>query len=349
MTDRNLTMAGRMNRLGTESAFEVLARAAALQRAGRDIINLGIGQPDFTTAPHIVEAAQKALADGHHGYTPANGILPLREAVAADLHRRHGVTVSPERVLVVPGGKVTMFFAILMFGEAGAEIVYPNPGFPIYESVIKFSGAKPVPMPLHESKGFSFSAEEVLALITPRTRLLILNSPANPTGGVVPKAEMDKLVAGLARHPQVAILSDEIYGEMLYDGQKQVSLLSYPEIADRVILLDGWSKTYAMTGWRLGYGVWPEALFPYAERLAINDHSCVNAAAQYAGIAALQGPREPVERMVKAFAERRAYIVPALNKLPGVRCANPGGAFYAFPNIAGTGMDFANVPIAAAR
>jgi aspartate aminotransferase len=339
MSVASLHLSGRINQLGTESAFEVLARAAALQRAGRDIVNLGIGQPDFATAPHIVEAARKALADGHHGYTPANGILPLREAVAADLHRRHGVTVSPERVLVVPGGKVTMFFAIMMFGEAGAEIVYPNPGFPIYESVIRFSGAKPVPMPLHESKGFSFSAEEVLASIGPRTRLLIVNSPANPTGGVVPKAEMDKLVAGLARHPQVAILSDEIYGEMLYDGQKHISLLTYPEIADRVILLDGWSKTYAMTGWRLGYGVWPEALFPYAERLAINDHSCVNAAAQFGGLAALQGPRAPVDRMVAAFAERRAYIIPALNQLPGVRCANPGGAFYAFPNIEGTGMD----------
>ncbi|HEX4111385.1 MAG TPA: pyridoxal phosphate-dependent aminotransferase [Stellaceae bacterium] len=339
MTDARLAMAGRMDQLGTESAFEVLARASALQRQGRDIINLGIGQPDFPTPPHIVEAGRKALADGHHGYTPANGILPLREAVAADLHRRHGVSVSPERVLIVPGGKVTMFFAIMMFGEAGAEIVYPNPGFPIYESVIRFSGAKPVPMALHEAKGFSFSADEVLNLITPRTRLLIVNSPANPTGGIVPKPEMDKLVAGLARHPQVAILSDEIYGEMLYDGQRHVSLLTYPEIADRVILLDGWSKTYAMTGWRLGYGVWPEALFPFAERLAVNDHSCVNAAAQFGGIAALQGPRAPVDDMVRAFAERRAYIIPALNKLPGVRCANPGGAFYAFPNVEGTGLD----------
>jgi aspartate/methionine/tyrosine aminotransferase len=333
-----LALSGRMSQLGTESAFEVLARAGELQRQGRSIVNLGIGQPDFPTPAHIVEAGRKALADGHHGYTPANGILPLREAVAADLHRRHGVTISPERVLIVPGGKVTMFFAIMMFGEAGAEIVYPNPGFPIYESAIRFSGAAPVPMRLHEDKGFSFSAEEVLALIGPRTRLLILNSPANPTGGVVPKTELDRLVAGLARHPQVAILSDEIYGEMLYDGARHVSLTTYPEIADRLILLDGWSKTYAMTGWRLGYGVWPEALFPFAERLAINCHSCVNAAAQYAGIAALSGPREPVLRMVAAFAERRAYIVPALNALPGFRCPNPGGAFYAFPNIEGTGF-----------
>jgi len=331
-------LSARMGQLGTESAFEVLARANALQRAGRNIINLGIGQPDFPTPEHIVEAGRKALADGHHGYTPANGILPLREAVAADLHRRHGVEVSPERVLVVPGGKVTMFFAITMFGEEGAEIIYPNPGFPIYESVIRFSGATPVPLPSHESKGFSFSAEEVLALITPRTRLLILNSPANPTGGVVPRSELDQLVAGLARHPHVTILSDEIYGEMVYDGT-HASLTTYPELADRLILLDGWSKTYAMTGWRLGYGVWPEALFPHAERLAINDHSCVNAAAQYAGIAALQGPREPVTRMVAAFAERRGYIIAALNGLPGIRCANPGGAFYAFPNIRDTGLD----------
>ncbi len=332
-----LQLSHRMSQLGTEAAFQVLARASELQRQGRDIVNLCIGQPDFRTPEHIVEAGRKALADGHHGYTVANGILPLREAVVADLHRRHGVTLSPAQVLVVPGGKVTMFFAIMMFGEAGTEIIYPNPGFPIYESVIRFSGATAVPMPLHESKGFSFSAEEVLALITPRTRLLILNSPANPTGGVVPKSELDTLVAGLERHPHVAVMSDEIYGEMLYEGT-HTSLTTYPQLADRLILLDGWSKTYAMTGWRLGYGVWPQELVAHAERLAINCHSCVNASAQYAGIAALTGPREPAERMVAAFAERRGYIIPALNALPGVRCVNPGGAFYAFPNITGTGL-----------
>ena len=232
-----------------------------------------------------------------------------------------------------------MFFAILMFGEPGVEILYPNPSFPIYESVIRFSGATPVPIPLHESAGFSFSAEEVLDKITPRTRLLIINSPANPTGGVVPPHELDRLVAGLERQPQVAVLSDEIYGEILYDGAEHVSLLGYPSIRDRVILLDGWSKTYAMTGWRLGYGVWPKALFGSAERLAINCHSCVNASAQFAGIAALEGPREPVDRMVAAFAERREMIVAALNGLPGFRCARPGGAFYTFPNVAGTGFD----------
>ncbi len=334
-----LQMAGRMGVLGTETAFEVLARANALAAQGRSIINLGIGQPDFPTPEHIVEAGRKALADGHHGYTPANGIPPLREAVAADLYRRHRVEVSPDRVLVVPGGKVTMFFAILMFGEPGAEILYPNPGFPIYESVIRFSGATPVPIPLYESAGFSFSAAEVLDKITPRTRLLIINSPANPTGGVVPREELDRLVAGLEHHPQVAVMSDEIYGEILYDGAEHVSLLGYPSIRDRLILLDGWSKTYAMTGWRMGYGVWPEALFAAAERLAINCHSCVNAAAQFAGIAALTGPRDPVAQMVAAFAERRRMVVAALNGLPGFRCARPGGAFYAFPNVTGTGLD----------
>ncbi len=334
-----LQMAARMGVLGTETAFEVLARANALAAQGRSIINLGIGQPDFPTPDHIVEAGRKALADGHHGYTPANGIPPLRAAVAADLYRRHKVEISPDHVLVVPGGKVTMFFAIMMFGEPGVEIMYPNPGFPIYESVIRFSGATPVPMPLHESAGFSFNAEEVLEKITPRTRLIIVNSPANPTGGVVPRAQFDRLVAGLERHPQVAVMSDEIYGEILYDGAEHVSLLGYPELRDRLILLDGWSKTYAMTGWRLGYGVWPEALFPAAERLAINCHSCVNAAAQLAGIAALTGPREPVHRMVAAFAERRELIVAELNRLPGVRCAKPGGAFYTFPNIEGAGLD----------
>ena len=334
-----LQMAGRMSALGTETAFEVLARANALAAQGRSIINLGIGQPDFPTPEHIVEAGRKALADGHHGYTPANGIPALRAAVAADLYRRHRVEVSPDLVLVVPGGKVTMFFAILMFGEPGVEILYPNPSFPIYESVIRFSGATPVPIPLHESAGFSFSAEEVLDKITSRTRLLIINSPANPTGGVVPRREFDRLVSGLERHPQVAVLSDEIYGEILYDGAEHVSLLGYPSIRDRVILLDGWSKTYAMTGWRLGYGVWPKALFGAAERLAINCHSCVNASAQFAGIAALEGPREPVRRMVRAFAERREMIVAALNGLPGFRCAQPGGAFYTFPYVAGTGFD----------
>ena len=218
-------LAAGISRLGTESAFEVLARAEALKREGRDVINLGIGQPDFPTPPHVVEAAIKALRDGHHGYTPANGILPLREAVAADLDSRLGAKVDPDDVLIVPGGKMTMFFAVVMFGEPGAEIVYPDPGFPIYESLIRFVGAKPVPMMLREANGFSFKADDVLALLTPATRLLILNSPANPTGGAAPKAEMDRLAAGLERHPRVAILSDEIYGRIIYGGRPHASLL----------------------------------------------------------------------------------------------------------------------------
>jgi aspartate/methionine/tyrosine aminotransferase len=332
-----MKLAERFSRLGTETAFDVLARAGALAAQGRDIINLGIGQPDFPTPDNIVEAGRKALADGHHGYTPANGIAPLREAVAADILERRGVEVHPDRIVVVPGGKVTMFFAILMFGEPGAEIMYPNPGFPIYESMIRFAGAKPVAIPLHEENGFSFAADEVLEKITPATRLIIVNSPANPTGGVVAKAELDRLAAGLEAHPQVAVLSDEIYSRMVYDGLEHVSLLGYESIRDRLILLDGWSKTYAMTGWRIGYAVWPEPLVEHATRLAINDHSCVNAATQHAAIEALTGPQDAVERMVAAFDERRQVIVDELNAIPGFRCARPLGAFYAFPNITGTG------------
>ncbi|MEX5729553.1 aspartate aminotransferase [Rhodovulum iodosum] len=334
----NLHFAESLSRLGTESAFVVLARAQALAAQGRDIINLGIGQPDFKTPEHIVEAGIKALRDGHHGYTPANGIPALREAVAADLNRRHGVEVNPDNVVVVPGGKPTMFFAVLMFGEPGAEVMYPNPGFPIYESVIRYSGATPVPIALREENGFAFSAEEVLGQITDATRLIIINSPANPTGGVTPRAEIDKLVEGLAAHPQVALMSDEIYSNMLYDGREHVSLLQYPDIRDRLIMLDGWSKTYAMTGWRLGYAVWPDACVDHVTRLCINDHSCVNAATQYAGIAALNGPQDAVRQMVAQFDARRAAIVRELNALPGVRCADAAGAFYAFPNIEGTGM-----------
>ena len=334
-----MRLSEKMNRLGTETAFEVLARAEALKASGRDIINLGIGQPDFKTPDHIVEAAIKALRDGHHGYTPAPGIPELREAVAADIVKNRGVEVDPHQVLVVPGAKVTMFFAILMFGEAGAEILYPNPGFPIYESVIEFSGAQAIPIPLLEDRDFSFNADSVLSQITPRTRLVILNSPANPTGGAVPKEEIDKLVAGLVDYPEVAVLSDEIYSRMCYDGHDHVSLLHYPEIRNRLILLDGWSKTYAMTGWRMGYSVWPESLIEQATRLAVNCHSCVNASAQYAGLAALEGPQDSVTDMVVAFDQRRKVIVERLNELPGFHCRMPRGAFYAFPNIEDTGMD----------
>ena len=325
------------DRIGEENAFAVLARANALAAQGRDIINLGIGQPDFRTPDFIVEAAIKALRDGHHGYTPANGIPALREAVAADLNKRYAVEVSPDSVMIMPGGKPTMFMSILMFGEPGAEIMYPDPGFPIYRSMIEFTGATPVPVPIREENGFAFSAEETLKLITPKTRLLIVNSPANPTGGVTPKSEVDKLVAGLDKWPDVAIMSDEIYDHMVYDGEKHVCLLSYPEIRDRLILLNGWSKTYAMTGWRLGYAVWPGKLYDYARKLAVNLHSCVNASAQYAGLAALTGSQDEVWKMIAEFDKRRKVVVEGLNKLPNVSCATPKGAFYAFPNIKNTG------------
>lgn len=325
------------SRIGEENAFAVLARASELAESGRSVINLGIGQPDFPTPDNIVEAAVKALRDGQHGYTPATGLPVLREAVASDLQRRFNADVEMKNIIVVPGGKVTMFSAILMFGEPGTEILYPDPGFPIYRSMIEYTGAKPVAIPIREDNNFAFSAEETLALITPATRLLIVNSPANPCGGVTPKAEIDKLVAGLASFPQVAIMSDEIYDQMVYDGEEHVSLLHYPEIRDRLILLNGWSKTYAMTGWRLGYSVWPDSLFENIRKLAVNAWSCVNAPAQYAALEALCGSQDTVTKMVNAFDDRRKVVVKELNQLPGVSCITPRGAFYAFPNISGTG------------
>ena len=325
------------DRIGEENAFAVLARANALAAQGRDIINLGIGQPDFRTPDHIAEAAIKAIKDGHHGYTAATGIPVLREAVAADLHKRFGAQVSPDEVMIMPGGKPTMFMSILMFGEPGVEIMYPDPGFPIYRSMIEYTGATPVPIPIREENGFAFSAEETLALITPRTRLIIINSPANPTGGVTPKAEVDTFVAGMETWPEVAIMSDEIYDQLIYDGQEHVTLLNYPSIRNRLILLNGWSKTYAMTGWRLGYAIWPGKLSENARKLAVNLHSCVNAPTQYAGVAALTGPQDAVHHMRAEFDKRRKVVVDGLNKLPGVSCIVPAGAFYAFPNIKNTG------------
>ncbi|PZQ11232.1 MAG: aspartate aminotransferase [Ancylobacter novellus] len=325
------------DRIGEENAFAVLARATKLTAEGKDIVNLGIGQPDFPTPPHIVEAAVKALKDGHHGYTPATGILPLREAVSRDLDRRFGVEVDPELVMIVPGGKVTMYAAILLFGEPGADILYPDPGFPIYRSMIEFTGANPIPVPIREENGFAFSAEETLALITPNTRLLIINSPANPTGGVTPKEEIDKLVKGLEAHPDVAIMSDEIYDQLIFDGLTHQTLLAYPEIRDRLIVLNGWSKTYAMTGWRLGWSVWPKKLYDDVRKLGVNAWSCVNAATQWAGIAALDGPQDAVAHMRAEFDKRRKLVTEGLNALPGVSSVTPKGAFYAYPNVKETG------------
>ena len=325
------------DRIGEENAFTVLAKANQLASEGMDVINLGIGQPDFQTPEHIVEAAIKALKDGHHGYTPANGTLACREAVARRTLSMTGVEISPENIMIMPGGKVTMFAAILIFGEPGAEILYPDPGFPIYRSMIEYTGAKPIPVPIREENSFAFSAKETLALINENTRLLIINSPANPCGGVTPKSEIDKLVAGLEQWPNVAIMSDEIYDVMTYDGETHQSLLAYPEIRDRLIILNGWSKTWAMTGWRMGWSIWPDKLYENVRKLAVNAWSCVNAPSQMAGIAAIDGPQDDIDKMMRAFDNRRKLVVEKMNAIPNITCATPKGAFYAFPNISKTG------------
>ena len=337
------TLANRAGMLETENAFTVLQRAAELTASGRDVINLGIGQPDFPTPDHIVEAAIKALRDGHHGYTPSGGIAPLKDAVAADIDRRYGFDTNPGNVQILPGGKLVIFFAAMLTGEEGGEILFPDPGFPIYRSAIRFSGATPAPYPLSEENGFAFSAEDVLSRITPRTRLLILNSPANPTGGVTPRNEIEALVKGLEDHPHVMVMSDEIYDQLIFDGNAMTSLLEFPSLRDRLIVLNGWSKTYAMTGWRLGYAIWPDMMLDAADKLAVNIHSCVNASAQFAALAALTGPQDCIAQMKAAFQHRAGLITDGLNALPGFSCGRPGGAFYAFPNITGTGMKSAEL------
>jgi aspartate aminotransferase len=324
-------------RIGEENALTVLARSVELAEQGRDIINLGVGQPDFKTPEHIVEAAIRALRDGHHGYTPFNGILPLREAVARRTLTTTGTEISPDNIMIMPGGKVTMFAAIMMMGEPGAEILYPDPGFPIYRSMIEFTGAKPVPVPILQANNFSFNAQQTLSLINQNTRLIIINSPANPSGGVAPRSEIEALVKGLESHPHVAILSDEIYDTLIYDGESHVSLLEFPSIRNQLIVLNGWSKTWAMTGWRLGWSIWPDQLLGDIRKFALNGWSCVNAPAQFGGIAAIDGPQDDVENMLKAFDRRRGIIVERLNKLPGFKCSTPKGAFYAFPDITQTG------------
>jgi len=333
-----MKIAANFLRMGTESAFVVLAKAKKLEAEGKEIINLGIGQPDFRTPQHIVEAGKQALEAGHHGYTAANGMIELRTSVCKHVHKMYGATIDPSRVLITPGGKPTMYFAIMLFGEPGSEIIYPEPGFPIYESMINYSGAKAVPMYLSDKNNFSFNCKEVLSLINDKTRLLILNNPQNPTGGLIPKEQIDELADGLKKFPHVAVLSDEIYSRQIYDNKKMPSFFNYPELYDRLIVLDGWSKTYAMTGWRLGWSVWPEQFIELVTRMAINSYSCVSAANQVAAIAALEGPHDFLEDMMKQFTRRRKLIVDGLNSIPDITCNNPGGAFYVFPNVSGTGM-----------
>ena len=320
-----------------ETAFTVLDRANALKAKGHPVINLGIGQPDFQPPKHILEAAEKAVRDGPHGYTSPQGLPVLRDAVAQYVGSRFKVPVSGDEVVIVPGGKVTFYFACQIFGGPGAEILYPDPGFPPYRDAARSSGATPVPYPIREEKDFGFDAEEVLSLITPATRLIIINSPANPTGGVVSRVEMTRLAEGLLKHPHVAVLSDEIYSHQVYDGVDFVSFLSFPELRARTIILDGWSKTFAMTGWRLGFGIWPKHLIDYVKKLITVDHSCTSVATQMAGLAAITGPMDEIEGFRRSFQTRRDMVVTGLNDIKGVRCRVPGGAFYAFPNITGTG------------
>jgi aspartate/methionine/tyrosine aminotransferase len=334
-----MKLAKNLEKLGAEAAFTILAEAKKLEAKGKPMIQLGIGQPDFKTPQHIVDAAKKALDDGHHGYVLSNGILECRQAVTRKIKKLYNKDVDPERVLIVPGGKTTLYYAIVCFGEPGAEIIHPTPAFPIYESMINYTGSTAVPYDLTEDKDLKFNPEKILSLITNKTRLLILINPNNPTGSFVEKSAIDFLAEGLKKHPHVAILSDEIYSRQIFDGKEMPTFFNYPELQERLIILDGWSKAYAMTGWRLGWSVWPENLVPHANKLIINSVSCVNAASQFAGIAALDGPDDSIHLMMKKFDERRKLIHEGLNNLPGVECSLPEGAFYAFPKVIGTGMN----------
>jgi aspartate aminotransferase len=332
-------LARRMDRLGTESAFEVLAKAKALERTGREIVHLEIGEPDFDTPAHIVAAAREALDKGYTHYVPAPGIPELRTAVADFLQRTGRMSTTPDRVVITPGAKPIMFFTILALCEEGDEVLYPDPGFPMYASIAAFAGATPVPVPLREENGFAVDPGELASLITERTKLLILNSPQNPCGSVS-SAEQLEAIAGLAMQYDLVVLSDEVYWALTYDGTHH-SVLDVDGMAERTVLLDGWSKTFAMTGWRLGFGVLPPALVEPVTRLVINSVSCTSAFSQHAAIAALEGPWDDVERMAGAFRERRDVIVSGLRAIPGVSCVEPGGAFYAFPSVRELGMSAA--------
>ena len=327
-----MKFAQRMFRLGTETAFEVLARARQLESQGRRMVHLQIGEPDFNTPDHIVEAAIKALREGWHHYSPSAGLLPLRQAIAEDVSATRGIAVDPDQVVVTPGGKPIIFFTLLALVEAGDEVIYPNPGFPIYESMIRFTGGTPVPAPLREELDFRMDVDEVLRLISNRTKMIILNSPNNPTGSVLSPSDLERLAAGVSR-TGVTLFSDEIYRRIVYEGDAP-SIASVRNLQGRTVILDGFSKTYAMTGWRLGYGVFPSAaLAAHITRLMVNSNSCTAAFTQLAGIAAIKGDQTPCQKMVETFHTRRDRVVQLLNQIPGVSCRAPRGAFYVFPNV----------------
>ena len=334
-----MKLAKSLERLGTESAFKILADAKNLEVEGRKIIHLSLGQPDFKSPDHVVKATKKALDDGHHGYVLPNGIIECREAVTRKIKKLYNSDIDPERIIIMPGGKPTMYYAITLFGEPGAEIIYPDPGFPIYESMINYTGAKAVPINMLESNDFSINPEKILSLINKNTRLLILNNPNNPTGAFTDKNKIDQLAEGLKKFPHVAILSDEIYSRQIFDEKKMPTFFNYPELYDRLIVLDGWSKAYSMTGWRLGWSVWPEKLVEHVIKFCVNNHSCVNAAIQYGAIAALDGPDDSINLMMEKFTKRRKLIYEGLNDIKGIECVMPGGGFYAFPKVIGTGMN----------
>ena len=336
-----MRFAQRMQRLGTETAFEVLAAARALEREGHRVIHLEIGEPDFTTPKNIIDAACNALHNGYTHYSPSPGIMELREAVAEHISRTRGVAVDPEQVIITPGAKPIIFYSILALIEPGEEVIIPDPGFPIYESVVRFVNGVPRLLPLREELGFRWDLNELADAIRPQTRMIIINSPHNPTGGVL-EAEDIQTIAALAQKHDLVVLSDEIYSEILYEGEHQ-SPYPLPGMPERTILLDGFSKTFAMTGWRLGYGVMPKPLAPHISRLITNSVSCTATFVQHAGIEALQGPRDDVQKMVRAFQERRDAIVDGLNQLPGFRCHRPRGAFYVFPNVKAFGRKSAEI------
>jgi len=333
-----MKIAKSVNRLGTEAVYSIFAKTKKLEKQGKKIIDLSLGQSDFKSPKHVLDATIKALKAGHHGYTLPNGIIECREAVSRKIKSLYNADIDPERIIIMPGGKPTMHYAIALFGEPGAEIIYPDPGFPIYESMINYTGAKAVPFNLLEEKDFSVNPDKVLSLINEKTRLLILNNPHNPTGGFTEKTIIDKLAKGLAKFPHVVILSDEVYSRLIFDKKEIPTFLNYPELYDRLIVLDGWSKTYAMTGWRLGWGIWPEQLIEHVFKFCVNNHSCVNAAIQYGAIAALDGPEDALNNMMEEFSLRRKLIVDGLRSLKGVECSLPRGTFFAFPNVKGTGI-----------